>query len=38
MNVLRATPKDFVFGLSIVILGAAVVLINIYAPGYTANM
>lgn len=38
MNVLRSTPKDFVFGLAVLALGAIVVLINIYAPGYSVNM
>ena len=38
MNVLHATPKDFLFTLGVVILGAAVILINIYAPGYTVKM
>jgi len=38
MNVLRATPKDFAVTLSVVILGVAVVLINIYAPGYAVKM
>ena len=38
MNVLHANPMDFVFGAAVVILGVGVVLINIYAPGYSVNM
>lgn len=38
MNVLHATAKDFVFALCVILLGVGVVLINIYAPGYTAKM
>lgn len=38
MNVLHATAKDFVFSFCVILLGAAVVLINIYAPGYTVKM
>lgn len=35
MNVLHAHPRDYLFALGVIALGAAVVLINIYAPGYT---
>lgn len=38
MNVLHATPKDFIVGFCVILLGAAVVLINIYAPGYALKM
>lgn len=38
MNVLHATPKDFIVGFCVILLGAAVVLININAPGYTLKM
>jgi len=38
MNVLHATVKDLVFILCVAALGAAVILINIYAPGYTVKM
>lgn len=35
MNVLHSHPRDYLFALGVIALGAAVVLINIYAPGYT---
>ena len=38
MNVLHATPKDFIVGFCVILLGAAVVLININAPGYALKM
>ena len=38
MNVLRAKWYDVVFVLTVVLLGAAVVLMNIYLPGYTVSM
>ena len=38
MNVLHASAKDFVFSAAVMILGACVVLINLYAPGYSINM
>ena len=38
MNVLHASPKDFIVGFCVILLGAAVVLININAPGYTLKM
>ena len=38
MNVLRLSPRDFIFTLAIILLGAGVILINIYAPGYSINM
>lgn len=38
MNVLHATPKDFIVGFCVILLGAAVVLININALGYTLKM
>ena len=38
MNVLHATPMDFIVGFCVILLGAAVVLININAPGYTLKM
>lgn len=34
MNVLRSTPKDWIFAGTVVILGAAIVLLNIYLPLY----
>ena len=34
MNVLRAAPRDFLFLLAIAALGAALILINRFAPGY----
>ena len=34
MNILKADFKDFAFALCIVALGAAVVLLNIYVPGF----
>ena len=34
MNILKADFKDFAFALCIVALGAAVVLLNIYFPGF----
>ena len=37
MNVLRAGVKDFMFTLLIVVLGTAVVVINIYSPGYSVG-
>ena len=38
MNVLRAKWYDFAFVLAVVLLGAAVVLMNIYLPGYKVTM
>ena len=38
MNVLHAKWYDFVFVLTVTALGAAVVLMNIYLPGYTVTM
>lgn len=35
MNVLRASAKDYVFTATVIALGAAVVLINIFVPGYS---
>ncbi len=35
MNVLHSTPKDYIFVLAVVALGAGVVLMNIYVPGIT---
>ncbi|MBR6808192.1 MAG: energy-coupling factor transporter transmembrane protein EcfT [Clostridia bacterium] len=35
MNVLRAGARDFLFTFVIIALGAGVILINIYAPGYS---
>ncbi len=37
MNVLRAGVKDVLFTLLIITLGAAIVVINIYAPGYSVG-
>lgn len=37
MNVLRAGVKDVLFTLLIIVLGAAIVVINIYAPGYSVG-
>ena len=38
MNVLRTGVKDYLFLILIVLFGAGVVLINIYAPGYSVSM
>lgn len=38
MNVLHASPRDFVFTFCVICLGAGVILINIYAPGYSVSM
>lgn len=38
MNVLRSTPKDWVFTAMIITLGAAVVLLNTFAPVYTLKI
>ena len=34
MNILRTNPRDYAFGAAVILLGAAVLLLNRYAPGY----
>ena len=38
MNVLRARPRDFAAAAVVIAIGAAVVCINLYAPGYSIKM
>ncbi len=38
MNVLKSGVRDYLFIISVIALGAAVVLINLYAPGYRISM
>jgi len=38
MNVLHAAAKDYAFLFLVILLGTAVVLINIFAPGFTLTM
>ncbi len=38
MNVLKLAPRDFLFTLVVILLGAGVILINVFAPGYSINM
>lgn len=38
MNVLRARPRDFAAAAVVIAIGAAVICINLYAPGYSIKM
>lgn len=38
MNVLHTTAKDWLFGLAVIVLGAAIVLLNVYFPLYGLNL
>ena len=38
MNVLHASPRDFIFALAVIAFGAGVVLLNVYAPGIKLGM
>ncbi len=38
MNVLRSTTKDWIFALCIILLGTAIVLLNIYLPIYSLSI
>jgi energy-coupling factor transport system permease protein len=38
MNVLRARPRDFAAAAAVIAIGAAVICINLYAPGYSIKM
>lgn len=38
MNVLHTTAKDWLFGLAVIVLGAAIVLLNVYFPLYGLSL
>lgn len=38
MNVLHASSKDYIFAAAVILLGAAVVMINIFIPGYSLSI